>query len=69
MGLTQYTGVSARPGDTITVYLAGTLNLAALYEDADGLTLLGNSFTSDLCSGEWSFFAVAVPYDVVDRTT
>lgn len=69
MALRQYVGVTADPADTVTVHPTGTLDLADLYEDGDGSTPLGNPFTSDLSTGDYSFWAEDVPYDIWDTTS
>lgn len=67
MALIQLLGTAVRPGDTIEVREAGTLNLPTLYED-DGITLLGNPFTADLATGAFMFYTEDVDLDIVDTT-
>lgn len=50
------------PSCTVTVYLAGTVTLAAIFSDDSG-TSLGNPFTSD-ATGHWLFYADDGRYDV-----
>lgn len=67
MAITRHTGVTSTPAATVTVYLAGTLNLADLFGDTLS-TLLGNPFTSDLVTGAYQFWAEDVAYDIVDSS-
>lgn len=48
---------------SISVYDAGTTNLAAIYED-DGVTVESNPFASDATTGEWAFYAGDGDYDI-----
>lgn len=51
-------------GATITVYVAGTTDLADIYSD-NGVTVKGNPFTSDTLDGRFNFYAANGVYDLV----
>ncbi len=51
------------PGCSVTVYKAGTTNLATLFADNSG-TALANPFTASATDGYWFFYASAGRYDV-----
>lgn len=51
-------------GTTITVYVAGTTDLADIYSD-NGVTAKDNPFTSDTLDGRYNFYAANGVYDLV----
>lgn len=51
-------------GATITVYVAGTTDLADIYSD-NGVTAKENPFTSDTLDGRFNFYAANGVYDLV----
>lgn len=51
-------------GATITVYVAGTTDLADIYSD-NGVTAKGNPLTSDTLDGRFNFYAANGVYDIV----
>lgn len=51
------------PGCTVTVYQAGTLNLASIYGDSV-LTPKGNPFTASLTDASYFFYAANGNYDI-----
>lgn len=65
MALDLYSGSAPVAGSSVTVYLDGTLTLADLYEDLDGLVPLANPFTADAVTGSYRFVAEVLAYDVV----
>jgi hypothetical protein len=64
VALALYSGTAAVAGSTVTVYESGTLDVATLYEDIDGLVPLSNPFTADVNSGAYQFVAETAAYDV-----
>jgi len=65
MALALSTGLAPTVNSPVTVLLAGTPVLAAIYADALG-TPLGNPFVTDLLTGAYAFWADnAVTYEIV----
>lgn len=72
-GMENHSGVlrnqrgTAIGGATVTVYLAGTTTLAALFSD-NGITAKANPFTTDIFEGRYNFYAANGVYDIVFRS-
>jgi hypothetical protein len=60
---TQYKLMETYPQSTVTVYEAGTLNLASLWVDRDGLIIKANPFTADTDSFYY-FYVDCGKYDI-----
>lgn len=55
--LVNYNGFASRGAATVRVLIHGTLDLADLYADQNGDTVLGNPFTADVVTGAFTFWA------------
>lgn len=60
---TQYKLMESYPQSTVTVYEAGTLDLAPIWSDKDGLSIKANPFTADT-DGFFYFYADCGKYDI-----
>lgn len=60
---TQYKLMESYPQSTVTIYEAGTLDLASIWVDKDGLIIKANPFTADT-DGFFYFYADCGKYDI-----